>query len=255
MYVYTYKHLPVGTSAYFPPHPPRLFLARPSLWKLPPGSLFIPSLAMKAPHTPEEVMEDPAVWRDRFSVGGLKYVLDSRHRCEQVFWAVFVTVGTVVVTLLLVSTIKGFTDNPVRSNLDDTFSLRKVPFPSVTVCKTRPGLEQYGLVEAVLNWVHPEEPAVNATVGLVEKFISSNMAINADTILAAGTGTKLVAFLSLDGNQDKMPKGQASKFSNIVNGIKTVVNELMAPLLNVTVDSEMNFLEINTFFVETASNW
>ncbi len=41
-------------------------------------------------------MEDPAVWRDRFSVGGLKYIVDSHHKTERLFWTIFVTLGFVL---------------------------------------------------------------------------------------------------------------------------------------------------------------
>ncbi len=60
-----------------------------------------------------------------------------------------------------------------------------MPFPSVTVCKSRPGLEQYGFVEEALNWIHPQEAAVNASVAVIEGFVSSLMPFNAEAIKKA----------------------------------------------------------------------
>ncbi len=64
-----------------------------------------------------------------------------------------------------------------------------MPFPSVTVCKSRPGLEQYGFVEEALNWIHPQEAAVNASVAVIEGFVSSLMPFNAEAIKKASEKT------------------------------------------------------------------
>ncbi len=124
----------------------------------------------------------------------------------------------------------------------------------MTVCKVRPGLEQYGLVEAALNWIDPTEDAVKETVLVIESFVSSLFEMNAATILASGTGTKLVAFLYLDGTQGQLPKQMAERFDAIMTGVKDVINELMAPLLGDDVVG-LEFLDVNSFFAETAINW
>ncbi len=66
-----------------------------------------------------------------------------------------------------------------------------MPFPSVTVCKSRPGLEQYGFVEEALNWIHPQEAAVNASVAVIEGFVSSLMPFNAEAIKKASEKTPI----------------------------------------------------------------
>lgn len=83
---------------------------------------------MKPDRSVDDRWEDPSLWRDRFSVGGLKYVLDSRGRLERAFWVVFVTAGTVVVSLLLYSTVKAFVDDPVSSTLVMTFFFHNFAF-------------------------------------------------------------------------------------------------------------------------------
>jgi len=64
--------------------------------------------------------------KSRLSIGGLKYVVDTRPWMERLFWIIFIFVGTLVVTFMLYQTIHDWEVNPVVQSLNDDFPTKKV---------------------------------------------------------------------------------------------------------------------------------
>ncbi len=111
----------------------------------------------------------------RFSIGGLKYILNSRYPVEALFWGTFVTSGTIILSFVFYTTIDLWNQFPVRTTLSDTFSVRKIPFPSVTFCQQRPGLEQFGFIERAMNWISRNESRVAQLVTDMDEFLEKRL--------------------------------------------------------------------------------
>ena len=87
----------------------------------------------------------------------------------------------------------------------------------------------------------------------VEKHISDYFPYNSDRVNSSGVGTKMVTLLSRDG--DTIPRKEKSDFNAAIASAKGAVNAVMAKIVNVSLDDDLKFMEVNWFFVQTASNW
>ena len=78
--------------------------------------------------------------------------------------------------------------------------MQDLPFPAVTLCQQRPGLERLGFVEEALNWVDPQDPAVNETLARAAAYTAKNF-LPAEAAFVSGrtgVGTRLVALMAFD---------------------------------------------------------
>ena len=95
---------------------------------------------------------------------------DASSILEKVFWALIAILGTLFIIDVVVIQLDYWRENPILVT-KQSLKLSDMPLPSMTICHK--GLQKYGIVERLANYIDPEKEIPKEIIAIRNEFIKA----------------------------------------------------------------------------------